>query len=145
MTKWRTETKPAAKPVPPNYLALLLSDNTSEVHWKTVPDDWRCPVCQRPKHAVVYIDKKKDVTMLVHSVNARASTWRSVKQICNHCFATMKSLKWELDTHTQEPFSIYDIVTPEDVRKLIIPRAHSHHRIDMKRAELFVDEIVQGL
>lgn len=139
--RWRTDSKPLGKSLPPNYLALLLSDSSNARRWDTLADHWSCPVCRRSKEDIVYIDKKGNVSWHLHEVPKRAGLWGGVGPICNHCFSTLRSLKLELETHVSEEVAIYNIVSPAEIADIISPRPHSLHVVKSVRAASLVQAI----
>lgn len=141
LRKWRTDPKPPGKPLPSNYLALLLSDSSHARRWNGLAHDWSCPVCLRSKHDLVYIEKKGNISWHLHQLPKHAGNWGGNGFICNHCFSTLMSLKSEIATYANESFIIYDIVTPAEVANIIIPRPHSLHAIKAGNADFLVKAI----
>ncbi|MCG2583906.1 hypothetical protein [Massilia sp. TS11] len=142
MSKWRTEPKRKSKALPKNYLALLLSDQFSAMHWNKVEADWICPICRRKKEELVYVEDKGNVALHLHQVRTKNEAWQNISWICNHCSSVLMSLKWELQTHVGKIAGSYDFVEPHELRKIIIARPHSRHAVDAQLAHTLVTSIL---
>lgn len=136
-SKWRKGPFKRSQPVPANYLPMLLSRPGVADSWNEVPDDWCCAVCERPKHAQVYMGPKGELLFRT-SVTSRNPHWRR-QRICNHCRAAVMSLKEEITNAIgMRPSDSYGHVTPEELRGILVARPHAAHRIRPTEAEALV-------
>lgn len=141
-TKWRTVPKKGGKPIPDNYIAMLLSSPGSANTWNSLPDNWYCPVCKRPKAAIPYVGDKGGVLMSVRSVNERGP-WQGLN-VCGSCTTVLFGLKDEVEKLLGIDLrSSYCFVSPAELAEVISSRANqSGHRIQADRAEALMRKCV---
>jgi rubredoxin len=149
--RWRqTKSKPG-KPLPENYLAMLLSVEHMARWWTDTPEDWRCLVCQRTKYEQVYLGAQGAIQFRVVPTTQNP-VWRR-RKICNHCHSTAMSLKEEVtEAAGRRPHDTFGYFSPEELRGIIHPRPHSAHLIKVKEAAELVamaiervqDELFEG-
>lgn len=145
LSRWRNTVPKAGRPLPPNFLAMLRSDQICANAWNAVPDEWSCPVCRRPKQEIVYVRDKGQVSFYL-STNPGRGHWLTAPQICNHCNSTLMSLKLEIsELIGSTPRDSYGFVSPDDLANIIVPRPHSPHSIRPEAAAELVATIVQRL
>ena len=95
LARWRTTTQKPGQPLPPNYLAMLRSEEAFAHAWDSVSDDWSCPVCGRGKQQIVYVGDKGKVVFFLAGSNGRG-VWSVAPRICRQCHSTLMSLKLEI-------------------------------------------------
>lgn len=145
LARWRTTTQKSGQPLPPNYLAMLLSDEAFALAWNSVPDDWSCPVCGRVKRQIVYIGDKGKVVFFLASSSGRGD-WSMAPRICRQCHSTLMSLKLEITELTGiKPPDSYGFVSPSELANIIDCRPHSQHAIRRNEAAILVEQISQRL
>lgn len=136
--RWRTNQTKAGKPLPPNYLAMLRSSDHMAESWALLAEDWRCLVCRRSKHEQVYLSPKGEVQFRTPTTT-KDPKWKR-QRICNHCHSTVMSLKEEVAERAgRRPRDSYGYFSPEELRRIIHPRAHSPHLIKPKEAAELVE------
>lgn len=147
MSQWRTTNanRRAGKPLPPNFLAMLRSECTRAERWDSVAEDWRCPTCRRSKQEATYVGEKGKVGFYLHTLSAR-DKWRDITAICNHCFSTLTSLKWEVEEKTGRNLpDSFTFVGPDELSTIIIARPHSAHCIHQSESAQLVSLLVARL
>lgn len=145
LARWRTTTQKPGQPLPPNYLAMLRSEEAFALAWDSVSDDWSCPVCGRGKQQIVYIGDKGKVVFFLTSNNARGA-WSVAPRICRQCHSTLMSLKLEITELTgNKPPDSYRFVSPGELANIIDSRPHSQHAIRRNEAAILVEQISQRL
>jgi rubredoxin len=145
LARWRTTLQKPGQPLPPNYLAMLRSEEAFAQAWDTVSDDWSCPVCGRGKQQVVYVDDKGKVVFFLASSNGRG-TWSVAPRICRQCHSTLMSLKLEITELTgNKPPDSYGFVSPSELASIIDSRPHSQHATRRNEAAVLVERISQRL
>lgn len=138
LSRWRTVSRKVGKTLPKNYLPMLRSEEAFANAWDRVPQDWQCPTCLRSKTEVVYVGDRGKINFYVRTVSRRGD-WTGNEVICNHCASILASLRLELSALTGvETWNVYEYVSPKELAKIVIPRAHSHHQVEAKEAEALV-------
>lgn len=149
LSRWRTENQKPGKVLPDNFLAMLRSDEDRARVWESVPDDWHCPICKRSKQHTVYVGGKgkgKDKISFYLKTTSGRGTWGRSAAICNHCSSTLMSLKLEVsDLIGRTPADSFGFVGPEELARIVVPRAHSPHSIRSAEAAVLVSTIVRRL
>lgn len=145
LTRWRTTIPKQGRPLPANFLAMLLSDEYRARRWEQVADDWSCPVCRRTKQEILYVGDEGKVSFHI-STNHGRGAWSSASEICNHCNSTLMSLKTEISELTgNRPRDSYAFVSPNELAGIIRARPHSPHTIHAPEAAVLVTTIVNRL
>lgn len=141
LSRWRSNVQKAGPPLPPNYLAMLRSEEAFAKSWDAMPDKWACPICQRAKHDVVYVGDKGKVVFFLSS-NPGRGAWSAAPKTCRQCFSILMSLKLEIAQlmATQLPDS-YGFVSPDELARIVIPRPHSAHAVDRAQSADLVERI----
>lgn len=145
LSRWRQVEQKVGKQLPANYLAMLRTEESHGRSWEALPEDWRCPVCHRSKHELVYVGEQGKVIFAMRLVTARGA-WASLARICNHCESTLMSLKWEgAQCAGKAPKNSYSFVEPMELGKIIAARPHSPHLIREKEAQELLSLVVQRI
>jgi rubredoxin len=145
LTGWRQGERPEGKQPPPNYLAMLRTEDAHGQMWDALPDDWRCPICCRGKYEQVYLGEKGKVLFVIKQLAAK-DAWASYSHMCNHCSSTLSSLKWEaVQSVGREVKNIYMLVKPTELSQIIVARPHSAHRIKTKEAAILLNVVAQRI
>ncbi|MCW0422137.1 hypothetical protein NB713_000080 [Xanthomonas sacchari] len=145
LARWRTAAQKPGQPLPPNYLAMLRSEEAFVKAWDSVPDDWYCPVCRRSKREVAYVGDKGKVVFFLASNSGRGD-WSNASRICRQCHSTLMSLKLEITELTGiKPSDSYEFVGPHELAIILDPRPHSQHAIQRSEAAILVERIRQRL
>lgn len=145
LTRWRTTIPKQGRPLPANFLAMLLSDEYRARRWEQVADDWSCPVCRRTKQEILYVGDEGKVSFHI-STNHGRGAWSSASEICNHCNSTLMSLKTEISELTgNRPRDSYAFVSPNELAGIIRARPHSPHTIHAPEAAALVTTILNRL
>lgn len=140
LSRWRRGDTSIGRPVPKNFVAMLLSEDGSL--WPNISADWRCPICQRTKTEIVYVGDKGKVIFSVPS-NRGTGKWLHASRICGHCNSSLMSLKLEVTEILGEKMrDSYSFVAPEELAAIIQARPHSPHRIHREKSEMLVNNIV---
>ncbi len=141
-SKWRKGKPKAAKPLPVNFLAMLRSEPTFARRWDELPDNWKCPVCERSKIEVVYVADKGKVTLGLHSHRA-VGAWQNAPMFCVNCMTVLLGLKHEVEELSSiELKSSYDFVSPQEITKVIISKPHTSHEVNASAAEELLQQIL---
>jgi rubredoxin len=145
LSRWRQVAQKPGKQPPANYLAMLRTEESHGRSWDALPEDWRCPICHRSKHELVYVGEQGKVIFAMRLITARGA-WASVTHICNHCESTLMSLKWEGAQGAGKAVrDSYSIVEPAELSRIIAARPHSAHEIRGKEAQELLAEVVQRI
>lgn len=145
LSRWRTVLPKPGHPPPPNFLAMLRSDEGRASAWDSVPDHWHCPICKRSKYETVYIADQGKIGFYLRS-NPGRGLWAKADTICNHCDSVLMRLKLEISSLIgSTPSNSYGFVSPEELTSIIIPRPHSPHSIRPAQAQSLVSGIVSRL
>lgn len=147
LSQWRTANanRRAGKPPPPNFLAMLRSERTRAERWDSIVEDWHCPICRRSKHEATYVGDKGKIGFYLHTHPGRGQ-WKDIAAICNHCFSTLTSLKWEVEEKTGQTLpDSYTFVRPDELSEIIAARPHSVHCIRKLEAAQLVSRLVAKL
>lgn len=145
LSQWRQVPAKAASLPPVNYLAMLYTEEAYGRLWESLPEDWRCPICQRRKHEIVYVGKQGKITFSMKEVNGRGA-WASVTRICNHCESTLMSVKREGKQRADHaPANSYSFVEPHELGKIITARPHSPHLIRAREAQELMELVVKRI
>lgn len=145
LSRWRT-SRPARGAAPPsNFAAILQSSTGSAASWESVDEDWRCPICARPKVETVYVHKNHSINFCVHRNPGRGS-WTKAAVICNHCQSTLMSLKLELSELIGfTPRDSFAFVTPKELASIIVARPNSAHEVRQESAAALVKKLAERL
>lgn len=144
-SKWRKVKPKVAKALPGNYLAMLRTDSVFAKRWDALPNNWKCPICERNKVEIVYIADKGKVTFGVHSHNS-GGAWRNASLFCVNCMTVLLGLKHEVEALSGERLkSSYDFVSPQEVASLIVCKPHIAHEVNGKAAENLLQIILNRL
>jgi len=145
LSRWRTTIPPAGRPLPPNFLAMLRSEESRARIWDLVPDDWSCPICRRSKHQSTCVGDRGKIGFYIRT-NRGHGHWAGATEICNHCSSILMSLKLEISYRVGYTLKdSYSFVGPGELSRIIVARPHSPHVIRSAEAEALVDTIVQRL
>jgi hypothetical protein len=110
--------------------------------WAEVADDWRCPICHRTKRETVYVGERGKVLFRLNSAR-RHGAWSHIPHFCNHCDATLKSLKAEVSDLLETKLAdSYGFLRPAELAGMITARPHSSHAIKVAEAAQLVRDIV---
>lgn len=141
-SKWRKAKPKLAKPLPVNYLAMLRSEPTFARRWDELPDDWKCPICERNKIEVVYVAEKGKITLVIHSHHG-VGKWQNSSLFCVNCMTVLLGLKREVEALAGIKLkSSYDFVSPLEIAKIIIPEPHISHKVNGAAAEALLQIIL---
>lgn len=137
-SRWRSGEQSIGDIPPPNFLAIIQSLPGCARMWAALPDQWKCPICERSKYQIVNYKKGK-VSFHTHGPTRYSPAWKSTGQICIGCFNVVTALKRELQIdYGVEVNSPFDCITPGEMRSIIRARAHSSHLVDPEMAETLV-------
>lgn len=141
-SKWRKGKPKAGKPLPVNFLAMLRSEPIFASRWDELPDNWKCPVCERSKVEIVYVAEKGKVTLGLHSHWA-VGAWRNAPSFCVNCMTVLLGLKHEVEALSGIGLkSSYDFVSPQEITKIIISKPHTSHEVNASAAEELLHRIL---
>ena len=145
LSRWRQVAQKPGKQPPANYLAMLRTEESHGRSWEALPEDWRCPVCRRSKHELVYVGEQGKVIFAMRPVTA-GGAWALLTRICNHCESTLMSLKWEgAQRAGKAARDSYSFVEPVELSRIIVARPHSAHVIRGKEAQELLADVVQRI
>ncbi|PWW35226.1 hypothetical protein DFO83_1096 [Idiomarina loihiensis] len=145
-SSWRERIKPQIKSKPSKGQIAHLS-NTRGRSWVSYSEDWTCPCCERCKYDCLKPSKKNPwvfevKTIRTHS-NERDSYIYDIK-VCNECFNAANHLGREAIEEVKEKMPSVDVYYPhnlvsfDELKSVISPRAHSSHIIDNTLADKIV-------
>jgi len=143
LSRWRLAQTPPSRPLPSNFLAMLVSEPNNAKQWNALGDHWQCPVCRRSKVDTVHI---KDNRVKFGSHYLRA--WGSAATVCTHCKHVVFAIKREVVDAVGGRAGDLDtgaVVTAQEVSSIITPRPHSAHLIDAARAAALVQAVIRRL
>jgi hypothetical protein len=145
LSRWRVQSQKLGNKPPPNFLAMLRSEEAFAKSWDTLSEDWHCPVCCRNKPCTVYVSEPGKVIFAPRPTKSRGD-WNHAPYICNHCHSTLLSLKREIASRLgRELQSSYDFISPEELATIIVARPFSSHAILNENASNLILEILQRI
>ena len=142
LARWRTARAEPPRTLPTDALSQLLSDRYTARLWNELPDQWRCPVCQRGKYQTIYVAKDGRTKFLPRTQVAEGA-WAAAPTICNPCEITMLSLLKEVKCRLgRAKISATATVSPAELASIMDPRPHCYHTIRHSAVADLVEEIV---
>ena len=120
---------------------------TSSHHWKRVPEDWVCPVCNRKKADTIRKNNKNEwsftvANKLYRNVSTSGKTERV--DICNDCGMVANNIGKEAVKNVGVQSDRYSIwVELSDIEAIIKPYSHSRHEIIPDIAARIVAKVVE--
>lgn len=142
LSRWRTEAPSKPRALPGNFLAILCSEEHKAKSWSVLPDDWCCPICERSKRETVEV-RSGGKLGFDHKGGPRKGAWASAPRFCNHCFTVFSALKREVTQLLEvDMHDTHGVVSPGDIRAIIVARPNSPHVIQVDRARELVERVV---
>lgn len=145
-SSWRLKPKPATKSRPTIGQIAHLA-NTRGRYWNRYEENWHCPCCSKSKYDCLKPSKNNPWVFEVKGILAHDSTEESLAKeikVCNECFNTANHLGREAIMEVKEEDETIDVyfphslVTIEELKSVIEPRANSSHIINNDLAESVV-------
>lgn len=147
VSSWRYTIHHSPKPLPtPNEIehAGLVG---RPKYWNTIDEEWRCPGCQRNKREIVRKNKNGEWNFPVATRYFYDPTLPYCKKdilACDDCILTALSLGKEAESlagcKIQGGYTAQAHI--QEVHECVIPKPHTRHNINNKKAEAILDGIV---
>lgn len=122
-SEWRIKPKNKIHTYPTER-EIEFAIKTSVYPYHAIPDDWRCPICNRSKYETFQKSKKQNqwgmrCEEVIFYDGKRAS-------ICYECLLTIRDVKNELNgTRNAAP----EMITIEEAKSFILSKPHNKHSI----------------
>jgi len=99
--------------------------NTSQYPYHTIPDNWRCSICDRSKHEAFQKSKAQNQWGMRREVVTFYDGKRA--SICNECLATIRAVKNEICGNTTAAPTMINI---DEAKSFILAKPHNNHAIN---------------
>jgi rubredoxin len=144
--QWRRVVQPRPSTLPSIKDIEYVAKVTSTKSWNSVPDDWHCMTCKRPKRETIR-RSKKDWTFLLsdrgyYDPAAQYKTERAL--ICAECGALATNLGREA-SHTagiksDQNYARY--LKLSELEHVVRPQAYGRHNVDNELADSLMERLV---
>jgi hypothetical protein len=142
LSRWRDGSAKKERALPPNYMAILRSDESLARTWDECASNWKCPICQRARDETIYFNDDKEVRFMAATPGR---SWHGRQKICGQCWKIVAAIKAEARGELNHVPIIYNHLSHQDVASIIVPKAHCDHRIKVKEAEALVARVVRQI
>lgn len=122
---------------------------TSRKKWDSVPADWHCPSCKRSKEQIVRPTHQSAWALPISSKyyrDTRSDCGYSTQVACDDCGHAAINIVKEAVAIAEVGVETYSRhIGLDELAKIVIPRAHGHHRFANDKANALVNEISKRL
>lgn len=141
------QSKPGQYPTEKDieYIAKV----TSAKSWNAVPEEWKCPVCDRSKKETVRKSKVAWVFLLSEPGFFGSPKWRQGgnEKICGECSALAVEVGKEgvlrADINGSSNYAQY--IKLDELKQVLIPQPYGRHNLNTQALDSIMSEVVERI
>lgn len=143
---WRIKHRPKSRSPTDNELEYVIRKFPA---FRDLPDEWACACCNRSKREVVRWSQNSSqftfVLVTRNILDASASYGKRKVKLCDACNHVFQECHKELRALLGDQVVPDCPVGLDEIRAIIVPKAHSLHNVNAEAAEGLVRSLISAL